>query len=134
EEDQDALEVYFLDYIKSNAKKITYEIKESKIDGDNATVAVDFKYVNGGPLLKATFGEYMKEAFASAFTGKELTDEENSEIFISAMEAQSEKMEETFTEKTLNIECVKIEDNWYIDDPSDELLDVIMSGILSAGK
>lgn len=55
--DRDQYQKYFLDYFKENAGKITYAVKGSKIENDKATVTVDFKYVNGGPLLKATLGD-----------------------------------------------------------------------------
>lgn len=132
-EEEDSMEKYFVDYIESNAKKITYEIKESEIDGDKAVVSVDIKHVDGGPLFRATFEDYMKEVFEVAFTDLdgEITDEEYNEMFISSMEKQSELIEETFTEKTLEFNCIKIEDEWYIDDPSDEILDVVMANMLS---
>ena len=134
--EEDTMQKHFMDYVKSNAKQINYKINESKIDGAKAVVSVDFKYIDGGPLFKATFGEFMKEMFALAFTDmdKEFTDEEYSEIFIKAMEEQSKSVEETYTERTIDIDCIKIDDEWYIDEPSDELLDVAMSNIISVGK
>lgn len=134
EDEDDPFQKYFLDYIKSNAKKIKYEIKEVNTDVDRASVYVNFSYVNGGPLFKATFSEYIKEAFSMAFSGDELTDEENSQIFITTMEEQSKLIEEAYAEKLVEVKCIKLEDKWYIDDPSNELLDVAMSNILSVGQ
>lgn len=134
EEEEDEFQKYFLDYMKSNAKKITYEIKESEIDGDSAVVSVKFKYIDGGPLFKATISEYITEAFSLIFSGKEMTDEENSEMFISIMEEQSEIIEDAFVEKTLDIKCINVDDDWYIDEPSEELLDVFMSNALSVAQ
>lgn len=134
EDEDDPFQKYFLDYIKSNAKKIKYEIKEVNIDGDRALVGVNFTYVDGGPLFKTTFSEYIKEAFSMAFSGNELTDEENSHIFITIMEEQSKLIEEGYTEKLIKVKCIKLEDKWYIDDPSNELIDVAMSNILSVGQ
>lgn len=134
--EEDSMEKYFLDYIESNAKKIKYEINDSEIDGDKASVNVDFKYVDGAPLFKATFAEYMKEMFAIAFTDleQEITEEEYGRVFVDTMEEQRNIIEETFTEKNLDIELIKIEDQWYIDEVSKELLDVAMTNILSVGE
>lgn len=128
-----SLENYFIEYVEGNAKKITYTINESEVDENKAKVNVSFEYVDGAPLFKATFAEYMKEIFALAFSNmdEEITDEQYSEIFIKSMEEQSELIEETFTEKTLDVECMKIEDEWYINEPSDEILDVLMSNMMS---
>lgn len=95
-------------------------------------MSVDFKYVDGAPLFKATFREYMKEAFSLAFTEGELTDEEYSEMFIAAMEKESKSIEETFVEKTLDINCIKVDDEWYVDEPDEEILDIAMSNMMSA--
>lgn len=132
EEGQDSMEKYFIEYVEANAKKITYKINQSKIDGDKAVVSVDFKYVDGAPLFKATFREYMKEAFSLAFTEGELTDEEYSEMFIAAMEKENKSIEETFMEKTLDINCIKVDGEWYIDEPDEEILDIAMSNMMSA--
>lgn len=134
EDDEDQFQRYFLDYLKSNAKKIDYKIKETKINEDKAVVSVDFKYVDGGQLFKATFAEYIEEVFSVAFSDDEMTDEENSELFLTVMKEQSELIEESFVEKMIDIECIKVDKQWYIDKPSEELLDVVMSNILSVGQ
>lgn len=122
---------YFMDYIRDNAKKISYEITDTKIDGDKAVVSLKTKYVDAGPLFQASFGEAMVQSLGVAFSGKELTEEEGTELFVSIMKEKSEEIEESFAEKTLDIKCIKIDDQWYIDEPSDELLDVAMSNMVS---
>lgn len=133
-EEDNLFEKDIIEYIESNAKKITYEINESEVDGEKAVVDVDVKYVDGAPLFQATFMQYLEKVFGLAFTQGELTDEENAEIFINAMEEQKEIVEETFSEKSLKFECVKIDDEWYIDDLSDEMLDVATSNFLSVAE
>ncbi|MCR3922797.1 MAG: DUF4352 domain-containing protein [Firmicutes bacterium] len=134
ESDDDQYQKYFLDYLKANANKITYTIADVKIDDNTAIVSVDTRYVNGGPLLKATIAEVFTKAIALAFTGVEMTEEETSQMFISAMQTQEEVVAESFVEKTIDVKCTKIDNQWYIDEPSDELLDVIMSNFISVGK
>lgn len=73
----------------------------------------------------------MKGIFTLAFTNKDMTDEENSEIFISTMEEQSKLVKESFVEKILDVKCIKVDNQWYIDNPSDEILDVVMSNMIS---
>lgn len=131
EDEEDQFQVYLLDYLKSNAKEIEYNLKDTQINDDKATVSVDFKYIDGGQLFRAAFAEYIKDAFSLAFSGMEMTDEENSQMFITIMEEQREVIDETFVERTLDIELIKKDDQWFIDKPSDELLDVAMSNIIS---
>lgn len=129
--DENSIEKYFLDYLKSNAKKINYDIKEVKIDGDNAVVTVNFKYINGGPLLKATIGDVFTQAMSIAFSGVEMTDEETSQMFIASLKKQNENIPESFSEKTIDIDCIKVDNKWYIDEPNEELLNVIMSNFIT---
>lgn len=133
-ESENQYQAYFFDYFKENAKKITYQIKNSTIEGDQATVTVDFKYVNGGPLLKATIGEVFTKVIAMAFSGVELSDEEMEQMFISTMKNQQNTVEELFIEKTIDIKLVLIDKQWYIDEPSDELLDVFTSNFVSVSN
>lgn len=132
--DDDKYKKYFLDYIKSNAAKITYKIKGTKIENDSAIVTVDFKYIDGGPLFKATLADFFTKAMQEAFSGVQMTDEDSSNLFITSMQKQRETIPEAFIEKTVDIKCVKVDNKWYVDEPSDELLDVILSNINSIAK
>jgi len=134
EDSENEYQKYFLDYLKENAAKITYTVKESKIENDKATVSVDFKYVNGGLLLKATLGEVFSKVIPLAFSGVELSDEETEQMFVDAMKKQKEVTTESFIEKTLDIKLVKVDEQWYIDELNDELLDVFMSNFISVGN
>lgn len=125
---------YFIDYFKENAAKITYSIKDSKVEKDQATVSVDFKYVDGGPLLKATLGDVFSKAISLAFSGVEMKDDEMSQMFVSSMTKQKETIKESMTEKTIDFNLKKVDNKWYISEPSDELLDVFMSNFLSVGN
>ena len=125
---------YFLDYFKENAAKISYKVKGSKIENDKATVTVDFKYVNGGPLLKATLGDVFSKAISLAFTGVEMNDEEMGQMFVSAMQKQKETVKDSFVEKSMDLKLTKTDSKWYIDEPSEELLDVFLSNFNSVGK
>ncbi|WP_308894800.1 DUF4352 domain-containing protein [Candidatus Desulfosporosinus nitrosoreducens] len=134
DKEADQYEKYFLDYFKENAAKITYTIKEPKIDGDKATVPVDFKYVNGSPLLKATIGDAFSQVMSLAFTGVQMKDDDMNQLFMNSMNKQKTNVQESFTEKTVDFNLVKADNKWYIDNPSDELLDVFTSNFISVGK
>jgi len=133
-EEQEEFQKYALDYLKTNARKMTYSISGSEVNGDKAVVTVDCKYVDSGRILKATVGEMFAKLFGQAFSDVEMTDEENEQMFLNVMEEQIKTFDETFIEVTLNIDLVKMEDTWYIAEASDELLDVVASGFISAGK
>lgn len=125
---------YFMDYFKDNAKKITYEITGSEMDGSSAVVTVDCKYVDSSPILMATIGEAFSQIMSVALSGVEMTEKETEEIFMDIMKQQSEILDETFTEATIEIECEEIDGKWYISETSNDLVDVVMSGFISAGE
>jgi hypothetical protein len=130
----DQYQKFFIDYFKENAAKITYQIKGTTVAEDKATVTVDFKYVNGAPLLKGTISDVFAKAISMAFTGMEINDEEMGQMFVTSMKNQQQTIQESFTEKTLDIKLVLVDSKWYIDDLGDELLDVFTSNFISVGN
>lgn len=133
-EKEDNYQKYFLEYLKTNAMKTTYVISDIQIDGETAKIKVNFKYVDGGPLLKATFVEVITKAFAMAFSGTVLSDDASKQFFVTTMQEKEKTVTETFVEKTVIIECVYLMDKWYINQLTDDLMDVFMSNFISVGK
>ncbi len=95
--EEDNYSKYFIDYLKKNAEKITYKITDSKVEGDNAVVTVETKYINAGPIIKASLGELFAKGIAVSFSGVEMTEEETNQIFDSIIKEQVETIEETYT-------------------------------------
>lgn len=125
---------YFTEYMTTNAKKMTYSIAGTEVTGNKAIVTVDCKYIDGGPLLKATIGEAFMKVFGMAFTGVEQTEEETNQMFLGIMKEQSEIIGETYKEATVKIDCVKQDGKWYISKVNDDLEDVVTMGFTFAGK
>lgn len=125
---------YFEDYLKNNAEKMTYKVIDSEVDEDKAIVTVDCRYINGGPLLKATIGEVFQKIIGMAFAGIEMSEEETNQMFLSTMKEQSKTIGETYKEITIKIDCVKQDGKWFIAEVSDEMSDILTSGFTSVGK
>ena len=122
---------YLLEYFKTNAEKMTYEVTGSEIDGDKAVVTMNAKYVDGAPLIKATISSAFMKMLPLAFSGTEMTEEETNQMFADTMKEQAEIVSETFKEETLKIDLVKEDNEWYITEITDEMMDVVMSGFMS---
>ncbi|MCH3972311.1 MAG: DUF5067 domain-containing protein [Oscillospiraceae bacterium] len=125
---------YCTDYLKGNAKKITYNIKDSSIKDSSATVTVDCKYVDASAILKSAVSEYMVKAFGEAFSGTQASSDSSSKEISQLITDKIKTTKETFVSKTVKINCVKVSDKWYIDKLSDDLADVFLSGFVSAGN
>lgn len=134
DEKDDDYTQYFVDYLKANAKKMTFKIGKSEVNDDKATVTVDCKYIDGAPILAATIQDVIANAFSMAFSDEEMTDEEISQMFEDSLEEHRKDTKESFKEATIKINCIKQDDKWYISETDDELLDVATSGFISASK
>ena len=121
---------YLVEYFKANAEKITYEVTGSEVDGNTAVVTMNAKYVDGAPLMTATVSSVFSKILPLGFSGSELSEEEMDQIYEDTMKEQAEIVPETFTEATLKIDLVKENNQWYITEITDEMVDVVMSGFM----
>ena len=122
---------YLVEYFKTNAEKMTYEVTGSEVDGDKAVVTINAKYVDGAPLIQATISSAFMKMLPLAFSGVEMTEEETNQMFADTMKEQAEIVSETFKEATLKIDLIKEGNEWYITEITDEMMDVVMSGFMS---
>ncbi len=133
-ESTDPVAAPFIDYLKSNAAKITYDIMETDVDGDKATVTVKCKYVDGSQIFGKIIQELFTKLMTAAFSGQELTEEQMTQIGIDLLNENLDSTTETFAEKTFEIECINVDDIWYVSTISDELADVVSSNLFTAAK
>ena len=129
-EDNEHLKPY-LKFFKKSAQKMTYTIKETNIDEDEATVTVDFKYVDSSDALNAAFTELLKVAFTQAFSGNEMSDEEIEKLITDTLTEYESENSDKFAEKTLDLYCIKVDNKWYIDDFDEEFFDVLLCNYIS---
>jgi len=121
------------DYINSNNKKVTYSIKNEDDKENSAIVTVDCKFVDASAILKDAMADYVAQAFAKAFTSSQNPDDSAKEITKLVID-KTKTAKETFIEKTIKVNCVKINGKWYIDKEDDDLRNVFDSNLVSAGK
>ncbi len=121
-----------LDYLKSNNKKVTYNITNIDTKDNTATVTADCKFVDGSSILKDAIADYIPKAFAEAFSGGQDPKKTAKEI-AELMKDKIKTTKETFTTKTIKINCIRTDGKWYIDKEDDELKNVFASNLISAG-
>jgi len=130
----DPMAAPFVDYLKGNAKKITYEITNTKVNGDAATVTVKCKYVDGTQLFDKIIQDLFAKALSSAFSGKEMTQEELTKMGADLLKQDIASVKETFVDKTVDIDCVKVDGTWYVKEVNNDLADVVTCNLLTAAK
>lgn len=133
-ETEDPNAQYVLDYLKNNASKITYTIKDSEIKNNNAKIKVECKFVDSTPLLKEIVAEAFTKMLGMSFSGQDLTDEKTTEMLVSIMKEKQKSVEETFVTKTVEFECTKKDNKWIISSANDALADVLLSNLVTAGE
>ncbi len=125
----------FMDYLRECAPKIEYTIFDSEIKEETATVKVFCKYVDGGVLMKDVIYEVIKGTLTNAITGgKELTEEENEQLYVEAINNILPNIEEKMIEQTIDVTLHKTETGWIIDGGEEELYNVAMANFMNASK
>ncbi|MFV0517737.1 MAG: hypothetical protein ACK5MV_10130 [Aminipila sp.] len=127
--EEDQLTGLLLDYIKENLSKMTYTVEETKVDGDEATVVVNFNYVDSTPLIKSVITDVFTKSLSSLFSGVEMTDEEMNNTFKASLEEQRAVVETELIDKKVEFSCVKKDNKWMIEDLNDDMINVITSNI-----
>ena len=121
----------YLDYFKDNAKKIKYSIGDIVVDDDFASVNVEVQYVDGIDALESAVIKLLKESFAGTFSGDEMSDEEIQEVVSTALTNYQSEHGDEFVTTSIVLDCIKIDNKWYIDDLDDDFLNVIFCNFVS---
>lgn len=140
EDTEDAVGNAFLgvmnDFAKEHAKDITYEIKDTKEDGDEATVTVNVTYKDAGVVTKLAYQDLIKQSVSSALTtslagaGGDIDESDISAMFIKSFENAQDSAAFVDKSEELKISCKKIDGKWKISDSTD-LLNVYYGNILN---
>lgn len=140
EDTEDAVGNAFLgvmnDFAKEHAKDITYEIKDTKEDGDEATVTVNVTYKDAGAVTKLAYQDLIKQSVSSALTtslagaGGDIDESDISAMFIKSFENAQDSAAFVDKSEELKISCKKIDGKWKISDSTD-LLNVYYGNILN---
>ena len=111
--------------LNSCFSQLEWKIAETKKDGDTAVVTVDITNKDFSNVMQEIFSEMMAQAFASAFNGQEMTEEDT-------MKLMKEKIDEVTatTTNTEKINMVKEDGIWKFSD-SDELANMLLPGFSS---
>ena len=115
-------------YAKENAKKMTYTVTNTAVNGDKATVTVKFDYVDASGIMNAALADYVSKAWSMALSGN--TDEDAmTAILIDCFNEKKANNQPGMTSATLDFECVKVDGKWKIDKVPKEMTSVGLGNI-----
>lgn len=118
-------------YAQEYHTNIEYTIEGSMIDKDTATIDVEVKYINLGPIVKLALTDLVNNSISSAFMGVELEDDDMDALFRSYFEKHKEDISVLPKTETLKVECEKIDGKWKII-YSDELINIYFCNMMNA--
>ena len=117
--------------------KYQLKVGEATVDGDTATVPVEFTYVNAGSLMTEILTEYISQAWSLALSGAD--DEKLAAAFEEVFDEKTTGADFPTLTATLTIPCVQTSDGWKISSSADnseelsaQLLDILTSNIYGA--
>lgn len=123
--ENDQVSQAFMAYFKESSKKIDYKIGDIDLDKDKARVDVDFKYIDGENLFKYTLADLMEEAFSMALIDGDLADEKMSQAALEILEENKKNLEEEFMDRSLKLNLVKLDGQWFLEEIDEGILDVL---------
>lgn len=119
----------FIKYLKESVSELTYEIVESNVDGNEATIKVNVKYVDSSGIAGNFITEALKKYLTAAINGVDVDSQEFYDELNDLFQQLVDTTEPKFQETTLDIKCVFSDNRWYIDFDSLSILeDIITSG------
>lgn len=114
---------------KDWAAYMDFKVMNGTIDGDTATVPVEFTYVNVSPVAEEAIQEYLYEAMQSAMQGEDMSDEDMSNLMLEILDEKTNTVPEDRLTKTIELNLVKDGREWKLDyfedGESDGLTDVL---------
>ena len=122
------------DFYEEVSKKIEYNINDVDIKDDKALAKVWVKYIESSEILSASIMDMMKESIGMALGGLDLDDDYYEDLFRKSFNKNRENLEETFSEKDIDISLEKIDGDWLISEINDDLLNVMTANLLSTMK
>ena len=129
-DEDDELTAMFMDRMKEWAGKMTYQAEEPTVDGDRATVKVNFHYTDASPVVAGAMEEYLSQAFALALSGS--SEEELAQLFQTILTEQLEETSLSTAEQAATFNCTRTDDGWKIDEVPTDVVNVLTGNIADA--
>ena len=98
---------YLTEYLKDNAKEIEYKIINTEKEKNTAVVTVEVKYIDGGVVIRESFGQVFRTILSESSGGEDLSDEYLDKLFEETMKEKQRVNKEEILEKKIMIKLVE---------------------------
>lgn len=124
----------FKDSFKKLTKQMKYKVTDTKVDGDNAEIKVDFTYADASEPIMTSASEMFGQLMGLAFSGQEMTEEEAAEKMTAILFNTVTGNLKDFKAETKNssgvIKLAKEENEWVITEFDDSALNALLFGVM----
>lgn len=131
-EDMNKTASAMLGLFKENLKDLKWEIKETKVDGDNATVIVNYSYKDIGEIISASYADLVTKMLTTSLSGGNLNEETTLAIFGEVLEAKKKSMKGSDASLELTFTLSKNEGKWSIIDVGDDITVLLTGNAIAA--
>ena len=122
----------FVDYMFFASGKIEHEVIDSNVEGKRAVATVRFRYIDSYPYIADSYTQYVAYIIGlnkrTVAVSEEAVLRRLGEIF----KENVGKHEDQFVEEIIEIPMVARLGEWYIEEYTDDLINITASGIIKA--
>lgn len=108
-------------------KKMTYKLTKTdfSIQNGTANVTAHIKYIDGTDIYKETITEFLRQIVSTAFSGKELTEDQIEQTLASILQEKSGTVEDNFAEIDITYPLISANGVWKIVALDDETVKIM---------
>lgn len=129
----DIRNVAYQDFFSSINQKMTYKIVKTRFSFQDGTAQITarIRYIDGTNIYKETITEFLRQIVSSAFSGKNLTEEETQNKLASILTEKAASLEDTFTEADVTYPMIKVNGLWKVTSLDDETVKIMSANFKS---
>ncbi|MBP5750944.1 MAG: DUF4878 domain-containing protein [Firmicutes bacterium] len=120
-----------LDYLKENAKGLTYKIGSSEVKDDKAKVDVSVEYTDTSQVVGEALGTYITALFTAMFS-EDASEEELEKAFTEGLANAIETKETTRLTEDYTLDLVLSGEEWKLTNVPEEMANVMMGNLTHA--
>lgn len=126
-DDADIRDDAYMEFFKGINQKMTYKISKNQFNIQNGTanITVRIKYIDGSDIYKETISEFLRQIVSTAFSGKELTEEETQQKLAAILQEKASTVEDKFMEADITYPVIKTNEGWKIVSLDDETVKIM---------
>ena len=117
--------------LKTWAKDLKYKVGKAEINGNDATVKVDFTYTDAGPILKAALADYLTKAISMALTG-DTSEEAMVKLLVECIESAQKNTKADSKQVTIPFYLEQVDGKWLVKDTASDLANVLFSNFMES--